>query len=100
MSNLGSYQWMVVIAKRVGGPGKLAVLGIGATIGLWEAGKLGFRKFKSDLDNEPEIAVVKTPDGDLTVVEEGDKSKSEGQRGGEQDSIDNVSSEEIDEGLS
>lgn len=100
MSNLGNYQRMVVLAKSVGGPGKLAVLGIAATIGLWEAGKLGFRKFKSDLDNEPEIAVVETPDGDLIVVGEGDTSKSEGQRGGEQDSIDNVSSEEIDEGLS
>jgi len=69
---------MVVLAKSVGGPGKLAVLLVGAGIGLWGAGRRWIRKFKSDLDNEPEIAVVETPDGYLTVVEDDETSKSEG----------------------
>ena len=90
---------MVVLAKSVGGPGKLGVLWVAASIGLWEAGRRGIRKFKSDLDNEPEITVVETPDGDLTVVEGDETPKSEGQLRGQHDSIDSEGSEESDEGL-
>ncbi|AGE36837.1 hypothetical protein I6H52_05375 [Corynebacterium urealyticum] len=100
MSNLGSYQWMVVIAKRVGGPEKLLALGFAASVGLWEGAKFGVRKIKRDLNNGPEISVTETPDGDLTVVEEEETFKSEGRLRGQHDSIDSEGSEENDEELS
>lgn len=107
MSNLGSYQGMVVLAKRFGGPGKLfaavstVCLAAGAAgMRFWDSKRFDFRETKAVSGNEPEIAVVETPDGDLTVVEEGETSKSEAQLGSEQDFIDNVSSGESDEGLS
>ena len=107
MSNLGNYQRMVVLAKSVGGPGKLLAavstvcLAVGAAgMRLWDSKKFGFRESKAVSDNGPEIAVVETPDGDLTVVEEVGTSKSEGQFGDERDPIDSVGSEGSDEGLS
>ncbi len=67
---------------------------------LWDAKKFRFRESKAVSRNEPEIAVVETPDGDLTVVEGDETPKSEGQLIGQHDSTDSEGSEESDEELS
>lgn len=67
---------------------------------FWDAKKFRFRESKAVSRNEPEIAVVETPDGDLTVIEEEGVSKSEGQFIGQHDSTDSEGSEESDEELS
>ena len=46
MSNLGKYQTMTWLAKKVGGPDNLAVLTMAAGVGIWELGKSGVKKVR------------------------------------------------------
>ena len=99
MSNLGSYQLMVILAKKVGGPKALAGVTASAGVVIWELGKRGVRRFKRALENEPEITVVEAPGGELVVLEEDQKPNSVVQSEDETDSIDNSDSGEEDEKL-
>ena len=45
-SNLGDYQRLVVLAKKVGGPRKLLALVSGISVLAWQSGKTGYEYLK------------------------------------------------------
>jgi len=56
MSNLGAYQWMTTVAKKVGGPKKLVgiVVGISAVAGavIYKGGEVVVKKIKKKMNKE------------------------------------------------
>lgn len=52
MSNLGAYQWITTVSKKVGGLVNLLLIVGGGSIAIWEAGKGVFKKTAEYLDRK------------------------------------------------
>ena len=66
MSNLGGYQWLTTVAKKVGGPKNLVLIIAGAGAVIYKSGEIAVKrtvkviKKKRSKDKIPEIVDTKT----------------------------------------